>query len=503
MLHIWKASGELLQATPANELSDVRALKRQLCQLTGVPRFRQRKDSAILEDAARLDGPADLQLLQLPFCSTSYKQVIELHEAVENGNVSVVEDILQRPQNPELQLEDGSDWDSDEDGSVLDDYRHAPLTVASRAGRTEIVEMLLEAGADQDGLFELNRHDAYTPLCAACDCGSQEIVNLLLKSAAQPNGISKNGATKPLCEAARSGWLNIVRTLLEANADKDAKDAAGETALCKASRHGHLNVAIFLLDVRADVDAVSEVGDELAWHPNRFGEAPISAASEMGHVDVVRFLLSAHAFVEARNAKCRTPLWTASFYGHLETARLLLNAFAEPDVFDRHGRTPLCAACLAGHLSVAALLVDVGADRDAFDELQLIMTSGGFSQGHDTSLGALYGRRHAVATWRWCVCFCLLVRIQSRKLEMAKPPSSEHRVNAALKSCSCSCEQALARMLVMITVRHLCVQHQPLAACLSCGYCWRLAQTRPFQTTAVERLIVQRQMQAMRRFASC
>ncbi|CAE7871849.1 Ankyrin repeat and KH domain-containing protein mask [Symbiodinium microadriaticum] len=370
MLHIWKASGELLLATPVNELSDVRALKRQLRQLTGVPRFRQRilKDSAILEDAARLDGPADLQLLQLPFCSTSYKQVIELHEAVENGNVSVVEDILQRPQNPELQLEDGSDWDSDEDGSVLDDYRHAPLTVASRAGRTEIAEMLLEAGADQDGLFELNGHDAYTPLCAACDCGSQEIVNLLLKSAAQPNGISRNGATKPLCVAARSGCLNIVRTLLEANADKDAKDAAGETALCEASRHGHLNVAIFLLDMRADIDAVSEVGDELAWHPNRFGEAPISAASEMGHVDVVRFLLSAHAFVEARNAKSETPLWKASICGHLETARLLLNAFAEPDVFDRHGRTPLCAACLAGHLSVAALLVDVGADRDAFDE---------------------------------------------------------------------------------------------------------------------------------------
>ena len=172
MLHIWKASGELLLATPAQELSDVRALKRQLHKLSGVPRFRQRilKDSAILEDATQLDGPADLQLLQVPFCSTSYEEVIELH---------MVENILQRPQNPDLQLEDGSDWDRDEDGSHLDDYRCAPLTVASGEGRTEIVEMLLEAGADKDGFFEPNEDDAYAPLCAACDSGSLEIVKLL------------------------------------------------------------------------------------------------------------------------------------------------------------------------------------------------------------------------------------------------------------------------------------------------------------------------------------
>ena len=177
-------------ATPAQELSHVRALKRQLHKLSGVPRFRQRilKDSAILEDATQLDGPADLQLLQVPFCSTSYEEVIELHKAVESGKVSMVENILQRPQNPDLQLEDGSDWDRDEDGSHLDDYRCAPLTVASGEGRTELVEMLLEAGADKDGFFEPNEDDAYTPLCAACDSGSLEIVKLLLKSAASQMG---------------------------------------------------------------------------------------------------------------------------------------------------------------------------------------------------------------------------------------------------------------------------------------------------------------------------
>ena len=368
MLHVWKASGELLLDTPVKELSDVRTLKRQIHKLSGVPRFRQKilKDGAILEDAAQLDGSADLQLLLLPFCSTSYEEVIELHTAVASGEVSVVEQILQRPQNPELQLEDGSDWSMDEDGSNLYDYRRAPLTVASGAGHIELVEMLLEAGADKDGIFYYDEYDAYTPLCAACDDGTLEIVDLLLKSGAQPNGNSKKGATKPLCVAATAGSLSIVRTLLEANADKDATDGSGETALCKSSRHGHLNIAKFLLEAGADIDAVSEVDDKLAW--GRGGAAPISAASDMGHVDVVRFLLSAHAFTEARNANCATPLWTASYNGHLQTARLLLNAFAEPDVFDRLGRTPLCAACLTGHLSVVAVLLDAGADRDAFDE---------------------------------------------------------------------------------------------------------------------------------------
>ncbi|CAE7191209.1 Ank3, partial [Symbiodinium sp. CCMP2456] len=367
MLHVWKASGELLLATAVEDHCDVRTLKRQLHKLSGVPRFRQRllKDGTVLEDAAKLDGPADLQLLLLPFCSTTYEQVIQLHKAVENGEVSVLEQILHRPQNPDLQLEDGSDWDRDEDGSHLDNYRSAPLTVASGAGAMELVELLLEAGADKDGLFELDDYRAFTPLCAACDC-SLEIVNLLLKSGAQPNGISKKGAAKPLCEAARAGCLSIVRTLLEANADKDATDGSGETALCKASRNGHLNVARFLLEVGADIDALSEVGREISWRGG--GAAPISAASQAGDVDMVGFLLSAHAFVETRNTKCETPLSTASYHGHLEIARLLLNALAEPDVFDKLGRTPLCVACWSGHLSVAALLLDVGADRDAFDE---------------------------------------------------------------------------------------------------------------------------------------
>ena len=153
MLHVWKASGELLLATAVNEQYDIRTLKRQLHKLSGIPRFRQRllKDGAVLEDAAQLDGPADLQLLLLPFCSTTYEQVIELHEAVANGKVSVLEQILQRPQNPDLQLEDGSDWDRDEEGIHFNIYRHAPLTVASGAGATELVQLLLEAGADKDG----------------------------------------------------------------------------------------------------------------------------------------------------------------------------------------------------------------------------------------------------------------------------------------------------------------------------------------------------------------
>ena len=351
-------------ATAVNEQYDIRTLKRQLHKLSGIPRFRQRllNDGAVLEDAAQLDGPADLQLLLLPFCSTTYEQVIELHEAVANGKVSVLEQILQRPQNPDLQLEDGSDWDRDEEGIHFNIYRHAPLTVASGAGATELVQLLLEAGADKDGLFEMDDRTAFTPLCAACAC-SLEIVSILLKSGAQPNGISKTGATKPLCVAARAGNLSIVRTLLEANADKEATDGSGETALCKASRHGHLNVARFLLEVGADIEAVFGVGrGYYRGSPSSLLWRPLWAAACCGNVDIVRVLLSARADTEAKTRYGETPLLAASRQSRIEIVRLLLRAGACTDAGDNHGETPLCAASATGSLPVVQLLLEAGAD---------------------------------------------------------------------------------------------------------------------------------------------
>ena len=94
MLHVWKASGRELAAVRLEELSDVRALKRHLQELCGVPRFRQMLlyDGRSLEDDVRLDMPLDLHLVLLSFpCDITTETKDQLVIAAGDGSVSQVE----------------------------------------------------------------------------------------------------------------------------------------------------------------------------------------------------------------------------------------------------------------------------------------------------------------------------------------------------------------------------------------------------------------------------
>ena len=134
-------------------------LKRHLQSLCGHSRFRQRlvlPDGQILLDDAALDGPTDVQLVLVPGRVPSDEQVHELIYAVREGDISRVEQILQRPQNPNL----GTVWQT-------------PLMCACACGSVEIVCLLLEGNA------EVNRSALLfneTPLHVACETGHVEVV---------------------------------------------------------------------------------------------------------------------------------------------------------------------------------------------------------------------------------------------------------------------------------------------------------------------------------------
>jgi ankyrin repeat protein len=84
-----------------------------------------------------------------------------------------------------------------------------------------------------------------TALIAASQQGHQEIVRALLDAKADVNAKAGNGATA-LMLAARAGNQEIVRALLDARADVNAKDNVGATALILASLKGHQEVVQLL-----------------------------------------------------------------------------------------------------------------------------------------------------------------------------------------------------------------------------------------------------------------
>lgn len=64
------------------------------------------------------------------------------------------------------------------------------------------------------------------------------------------------GASTPLMEAAQEGHLELVKYLLENNANVHAQTQTGDTALTYACENGHTDVAELLLQYGADLVSI-------------------------------------------------------------------------------------------------------------------------------------------------------------------------------------------------------------------------------------------------------
>ncbi|CAE7232829.1 mask [Symbiodinium natans] len=304
MLRIFAAvSGQEVMAIPVEGLGNVRALKVQLQGLCGVPRFRQCliHNGKVLEDSMLFEAPFRVELVLLPFSPASSKQVAQLVDAATHDRVSQVEEILQRPQDPNLLAD-----------AHVEGWRtsaQAPLHAAAMYGRVEVARLLLEARADVDQPDEGNQ----TPLLLACS---------------------------------RSGEVPVVRLLLQARADTSS-------ALLVATREGSTEAVCSILQAGADVNQVDALGVSPLW-----------AASAKNYVQIADCLLDAKANKDQTDHDGATPLWAASCMGHVEAVRLLLAAGAKHDRVNHRGESPLSVATREGETEVVVLLLTAGDQED-------------------------------------------------------------------------------------------------------------------------------------------
>jgi uncharacterized protein len=125
------------------------------------------------------------------------------------------------------------------------------LHIASQSKNVNIVHMLLTHGADVNAIRPV---DGATPLQAATWGNATEVVPMLIDAGAYINYFSgtRFGSKPPLQLAVEQGNIDLVRMLFDAGADIDAVVGNGATALQTAVNCGHEDIVKLLLDLGAN-----------------------------------------------------------------------------------------------------------------------------------------------------------------------------------------------------------------------------------------------------------
>ncbi|KAG7278562.1 hypothetical protein CRUP_033430 [Coryphaenoides rupestris] len=115
------------------------------------------------------------------------------------------------------------------------------LSSAAAAGDTAGVERLLREGVDVNGVNRFGR----TPLQVMM-MGSDAVARLLLSRGAGPRVADPSTGSTPLHDAARAGFPDTVRALLESSADPAARDRWERLPADLAREGGHGDVVALL-----------------------------------------------------------------------------------------------------------------------------------------------------------------------------------------------------------------------------------------------------------------
>ncbi|KAE8423351.1 ankyrin repeat-containing domain protein [Aspergillus pseudocaelatus] len=170
--------------------------------------------------------------------------------------------------------------------------------------------------------------------------------------------------------AAKQGFKEIVRFLLDQGVSPDPKDRAGRTPLHHAVAMDHTEVVKMLLKAGGDIET-TDLADHIPLmfaapcgndEENRSGHTPLISAIEGGNKAMVKLLLEAGADPD-HYTDDYVPLISAIRTPKMEIFTLLLDKVSDLDHVDGRGETPLMHAA-GWHNRMGELLLERGARLD-------------------------------------------------------------------------------------------------------------------------------------------
>jgi len=230
---------------------------------------------------------------------------------------------------------------------------NTPLHIACHTGNMDVMRVLLENRANPS----IKNDNEMTCLVLAAGQGFKAIVEeLLRKLAIFPPGNRPN-LSEALRMSAAKGKLSTAATLVKNEADVNAKDDGGRSALIFAAREGHQQMCKYLISLNADFE-----------HSDKYGQTALIWASAEGRLNVIAVLLEARAKVDAEDNEGQTPLIWAASEGFEEICEMLLEYGANPEGVDAEwGRSPLMRAAMECNLDTILILADYNANLEAHD----------------------------------------------------------------------------------------------------------------------------------------
>ncbi len=190
--------------------------------------------------------------------------------------------------------------------------------------------------------------------------GNEEMVKLLIDNGANINFANSYGQnTHILIDAIEDNNIDLINLILKYNSDINYKIVYGKfmsyTALMYAAYHGNIDIVKLLIQAQADVNAHNEMG-----------QTALEIAIRHNHENIARLLIENQANIDVINPKTNTTMLEDTIKGCSPiNLTLLLKLNANINAINHIGETPLMCAVRAYNINALLLLIKAGANIKA------------------------------------------------------------------------------------------------------------------------------------------
>ncbi len=231
--------------------------------------------------------------------------------------------------------------------------------LSEQNGKRGIAEMtkLLEGGEVDAKDFE-----GRTAIMWAARYGYVELVKALIEAGANIDIGDVDGNT-PLMRASYNGHVNVVRILINAGVDISTKDNDGNTALMLASKYKRTNVVNILNNALENNSSSKSLYQLVAARRGQSGIKEIQLLLMTGDINAG---LYDDEYTLGDDYYCQSALMIAAGHGYTEIVKKLIEEKANVNAvhwaMEFAGFTALAEATSGGYIEIVRMLINAGAN---------------------------------------------------------------------------------------------------------------------------------------------